>query len=56
MDPVALEKVFEIYPDVKLIVVAHLYGTPEKIGEIKRIVDEHGTILIEDAVESLEST
>ena len=28
MDPVALAKAFEIYPDVKVIVVAHLYGTP----------------------------
>ena len=37
MDPVALEKAFEIYPDVKVIVVAHLYGTPGKIDEIKKI-------------------
>ena len=28
MDPVALEKAFEIYPEVRLIVVAHLYGVP----------------------------
>ena len=53
MDPVALEKAFEIYPDVKLIVLAHLYGTPGKIEEIKRIADAHGALIIEDAAESL---
>lgn len=53
MDPVALEKAFELYPDVKLIVVAHLYGTPAKMGEIRRIAKEHGALIIEDAAESL---
>ena len=53
MDPVSLEKAFEIYPDVKLIVVAHLYGTPGKMEEIRRIADAHGALLIEDAAESL---
>lgn len=52
MDPVALEKAFEIYPDVKLIVLAHLYGTPGKMEEIKKIADAHGAIIIEDAAES----
>lgn len=52
MDPVALEKAFEIYPDVRLIVVAHLYGTPGKIDEIKRIANEHGALIVEDAAES----
>ena len=56
MDPVALEKAFELYPDVKLIVVAHLYGTPGKIGEIRKIADAHGALLVEDAAESLGST
>ena len=42
MDPVALERAFELYPDVKLIVTAHLYGTPGKIDEIKAIADKHG--------------
>ena len=41
MDPKALEKAFEIYPDVKVVVVAHLYGTPGKIDEIKKICDKH---------------
>lgn len=53
MDPVALEKAFEIYPDVKLIVVAHLYGTPGKIDEIRAIADKYGALIVEDAAESL---
>ena len=40
MDPVALKKAFEIYPDVKLVVIAHLYGTPGKIDEIRAICDD----------------
>lgn len=56
MDPVALEKAFEIYPDVKLIVVAHLYGTPGKVDEIKAIADKHGALIVEDAAESLGAT
>jgi dTDP-4-amino-4,6-dideoxygalactose transaminase len=53
MDPVALEKAFELFPDVKLIVVAHLYGTPGKIDEIRKIADKHGALIVEDAAESL---
>lgn len=56
MDPAALEKAFEIYPDVKVVVAAHLYGTPGKIDEIKAIADKHGAKLIEDAAESLGAT
>lgn len=56
MDPVALEKAFEIYPEVKLVVVAHLYGTPGKIDEIKAICDKHGALIVEDAAESLGAT
>lgn len=56
MDPVALEKAFEMYPDVKLILVAHLYGTPGKIAEIRKIADAHGALIIEDAAESLGAT
>ena len=56
MDPVALEKAFGIYPDVKVIVVAHLYGTPGKIDEIKKIADAHGAVIVEDAAESLGAT
>ena len=53
MDPVALEKAFEIYPEVRLIVTAHLYGTPGKIEEIRVIADKHGALIVEDAAESL---
>lgn len=53
MDPEALERAFSIYPDVKLVIIAHLYGTPGKIDEIRRICDEHNAFLIEDAAESL---
>lgn len=56
MDPVALEKAFELYPDVKLVVVAHLYGTPGKIDEIKAICNKHNAIIVEDAAESLGAT
>lgn len=56
MDPVALEKAFEIYPDVKVVVIAHLYGTPGKIDEIKFICDKHGAVIVEDAAESLGAT
>ncbi len=56
MDPVALEKAFEIYPDVKVVVVAHLYGTPGKIDEIKHICEKHGAVIVEDAAESLGAT
>ena len=53
MEPEALKKAFEIYPDVKLIIVAHLYGTPDKMDEIKAIADAHGALIVEDAAESL---
>ena len=56
MDPVALEKAFELYPDVKLVVFAHLYGTPGKIDEIKAIADKHGAFIVEDAAESFGAT
>lgn len=56
MDPAALEKAFEIYPDVKMIVVAHLYGTPGKIEEIKNIADKYGALIVEDAAESFGAT
>ena len=56
MDPIALEKAFELYPEVKVVVVAHLYGVPGKIDEIKAICDKHNAIIIEDAAESLGAT
>ncbi len=56
MDPVALKKAFELYPEVKVCVLAHLYGSPAKIDEIRAICDKHGTVLVEDAAESLGAT
>ena len=56
MDPVALERAFEMYPDTRVVVLANLYGTPAKLDEIKGICDAHGAIIIEDAAESLGAT
>ena len=56
MDPAALEKAFEIYPEVRLVVVAHLYGVPGKIDEIKRICAQHHALIVEDAAESFGAT
>lgn len=56
MDSVALEKAFEIYPEVRLIVTAHLYGTPGKIDEIRAIADKYNALIVEDAAESLGAT
>jgi len=56
MDPVALERAFEMYPEVKVVVLVHLYGTPAKFDEIRAICDKHGAIIVEDAAESLGAT
>ena len=56
MDPVALEKAFELYPQTKVVVMANLYGTPAKLDEIRTVCDAHGAVLIEDAAESLGAT
>lgn len=56
MSPEALEQAFSLYPDVKLVVMAHLYGTPGKIAQIRKICDDHEALLIEDAAESLGAT
>lgn len=53
MDPEALEKAFEMYPDVKLVVSAELYGFPGRMDEIKRSCEKHGALLIEDAAEAM---
>ncbi len=53
MSPEALEKAFELYPDVKLAVITHLYGVPGKMEELKAICDAHDALIVEDAAESL---
>lgn len=56
MDPKALEKAFEIYPDTKYVLLVHLYGVPAKLDEITEICERHGATLIEDAAESFGAT
>lgn len=56
MDPDALQKAFEKYPDTKVVMLAHLYGTPAKMDEITDICNRYGAILIEDAAEALAAT
>ena len=53
MDPAALEKAFELYPEVRHVMAAHLYGTPGKVRELREVCTRHGAVLIEDAAESL---
>ncbi len=56
MDPAALEKAFALYPEVRAVVFAHLYGTPAKVDEIRKICDAHGAVIVEDAAESFGAT
>ncbi len=56
MDPAALEQAFKLYPNTRVVMLAHLYGTPAKLDEILAICKKHHAILIEDAAESLGAT
>ena len=56
MDPAALKKAFELYPEVKVVVLANLYGVPAQMDEIKAICAAHGAVIVEDAAESLGAT
>ena len=56
MDPVALEKAFELYPDTKVVIVANLYGVPAKFDEIQAVCEKYDAVIIEDAAESLGAT
>ena len=56
MDPEALERAFSLYPDTRIVVLAHLYGTPGKMDELRTVCQRHGAILVEDAAEALGST
>lgn len=55
MDPKALEKALEKYPNPKAVMIVHLYGTPAKLDEIMAICAAHKVPIIEDAAESLSS-
>lgn len=56
MDPIALERAFELYPDTKVIMTVNLYGTPAKYDEICAVAEKHGAVIIEDAAESFGAT
>lgn len=56
MDPEALERAFRLYPEAKIVVLVHLYGTPAKMDEIRAVCDAHGAVIVEDAAESLGAT
>lgn len=56
MDPVALERAFELYPEVKHVVLVNLYGVPGKMDQIRETCNRHGACLIEDAAESMGAT
>ncbi len=53
MDPRALEAAFEKYPDVKAVLVVHLYGLSADMDPIVELCKKHNVTLIEDAAESL---
>lgn len=53
MEPAALERAFDAFPEVRLVVLVHLYGTPAKLDEIRAVCERHGALLVEDAAESL---
>ena len=56
MSPQALKRALEEHKEAKAVIVAHLYGTPAKVDEIKAICEEYKVPLIEDAAESLGAT
>lgn len=53
MCPKALEEAFNKYPNVKAVIVVHLYGLCADMDPIKELCDKHDAVLIEDAAESL---
>ena len=53
MGPQALEKAFELHPNAKAVMLAHLYGTPAKMDEIIEVARAHSAVVIEDAAEAL---
>ena len=55
MDPEALDRAFCEFPDVKIVVLAYLYGTPAKMDELIAVCEKHGAIIVEDAAEALGS-
>lgn len=53
MSPTALEEAFGKYPEVKAVIVVHLYGLSADMDKIMKICKKHNVVVIEDAAESL---
>lgn len=53
MDPNALEKALQLYPDTKAVIVVHLYGLCADLDPIMEICKRHNVTVIEDSAESL---
>ena len=53
LDPEALSRAFRLFPDTRIVVLAHLYGTPAKMEQIRAICDSRGAVIVEDAAEAL---
>lgn len=56
MSPEALEEAFKKYPEVKAVVVVHLYGLSADLDAIVALCKKYNVTLIEDAAESLGTT
>lgn len=53
MCPKALEEAFKKYPEVKAVIVVHLYGLSADMDKIMEICKKYNVVVIEDAAESL---
>jgi dTDP-4-amino-4,6-dideoxygalactose transaminase len=53
MCPKALEEAFKKYPEVKAVIVVHLYGLSADMDKIMEICKKNDVAVIEDAAESL---
>ena len=53
LDPSALERAFCRYPEVRVVVLAHLYGVPAKMDDILAVCRKYGALIVEDAAEAL---
>ncbi|GEN46673.1 DegT/DnrJ/EryC1/StrS family aminotransferase [Alkalibacillus haloalkaliphilus] len=53
MCPEALEEAFKKYPEVKAVIVVHLYGLSADLDRIVELCNQYNVTLIEDAAESL---
>lgn len=56
MDPEVLAIAFDRYPDVKIVIMSHIYGFPGQILKVREICRKNGALLIEDASEGFGAT